>query len=201
MQAAQEYKAKGMQLPRLMVVAWDIPGVCDMTAMTAAINAHVRRHDAYHDWFQFENGAIVRRTIDNPEVIEFAPTNFGHMHAEQIRTHALSTTPETLEWDCFTFGIVQHTDHFTFYASVDHLHIDGMSAGLIFFDIHLMYRDLAHAVHRPAMLPQVASYRSYAARQRDKVTSLTLSSPEIRDWIEFAAGHRWRLAEIPAAGG
>ena len=186
LQAAHEYKARGMQLPRLMVVAWDIPGVCDIPAMTATINAHVRRHDTYHDWFQIENGAFVRGTIDNPEVIEFAPTNFGHMHAEQIRTHALSTTPETLEWDCFTFGIVQHTDYFTFYASVDHLHIDGMSAGLIFVDIHLMYQDLSKAVHRPSMFPQVASYRSYAARQRDKVTSLTLSSPEIRDWIEFA---------------
>ena len=38
-------KAMGRQLPRLMIVAWDIPGVCDMPAMTAAINAHVRRHD------------------------------------------------------------------------------------------------------------------------------------------------------------
>jgi len=27
-----------MQLPRPMVVAWDIPGVCDIPAMTAAIN-------------------------------------------------------------------------------------------------------------------------------------------------------------------
>ena len=49
-----------MQLPRLMVVAWDIPGVCDIPAMTATINAHVRRHDAYHDWFEFENGVFVR---------------------------------------------------------------------------------------------------------------------------------------------
>ena len=38
------------------------------------------------------------------------------MEAEQIRTHALTTTPETLEWDCFTFGIVQRSDYFAFYA-------------------------------------------------------------------------------------
>ncbi|MDT5118810.1 MAG: mycolipenoyl-CoA---2-(long-chain-fatty acyl)-trehalose mycolipenoyltransferase, partial [Mycobacterium sp.] len=61
-------KAMGRQLPRLMVVAWDIPGVCDIPAMTAAINAHVRRHDTYHNWFEFENDDIVRRTIDRPEV-------------------------------------------------------------------------------------------------------------------------------------
>jgi hypothetical protein len=186
---AHNGKAMDRQLPRLMVVAWDIPGRCDIPAMTAAINAHVRRHDTYHNWFEFENDVIVRRTIDTPEVIDFVPVEFGHMNAEQIRTHALTTTPETLEWDCFTFGIVQHTDYFTMYASVDHLHIDFMSAGLIFLDIHLMYRDLRQAVHhqcQPCTLPQVGSYRDYTVRQRGEVGSLTLSSPEIKDWIEFA---------------
>ena len=109
-------KAMGRQLPRLMIVAWDIPGVCDIPAMTAAINAHVRRHDTYHNWFEFENDDIVRRTIDHPEVIDFVSVEFGYMSAEQIRIHAMTTTPETLEWDCFTFGVVQHTDHFTVYA-------------------------------------------------------------------------------------
>ena len=186
LRAAYDGKATGTQLPRLMVVAWDIPGVCDIPAMTATINAHVRRHDAYHDWFEFEDGVFIRRTIDNPEVIEFVPTEFGHMDTEQIRTHALTTTPETLEWDCFTFGIVQHAGSFTFYASVDHLHIDGMSAGLIFFDIHLMYQHQSQAGDEATIVPGVASYRSYAARQHEKVAGLTLSSPGIQRWIEFA---------------
>lgn len=179
-------KAMGRQLPRLMVVAWDVSGVCDIAAMTAAINAHVRRHDTYHNWFEFEDDVIVRRTIDNPEVIDLVPVQLGHMNAEQIRTHALTTTPETLDWDCFTFGIVQHTDYFTIYASVDHLHIDGMSAGLIFFDIHLMYQHLSQPVDQPTIVPKIASYRDYTVRQHEKVASLTLSSPEIKDWIEFA---------------
>ncbi|MEU6580360.1 condensation domain-containing protein [Nocardia sp. NPDC046763] len=185
---AHDGKATDRQLPRLMVVAWDIPGLCDIPSMTAAINAHVRRHDTYHNWFEFENDAIARRTIDNPEAIDFVPVEFGHMNADQIRTHALTTTPETLEWDCFTFGIVQHADYFTMYASVDHLHIDLMSAGLIFLDIHLMYRDLRQVVHqyRPSAPAQIGSYRDYTVRQRGEVASLTLSSPEIKDWIEFA---------------
>lgn len=197
LESAYDYNARGMELPRLMIVAWDIPGVCDIPAMSATINAHVRRHDAYHDWFEFDHGAFVRRTIDNPEAIELVPTLFGHMRAEQIRKHALTTTPGTLEWDCFTFGIVQHADHFTFYASVDHLHIDGMSAGLIFFDIHLTY--LAMAADQPSTTSRVASYRSYAARQRDKVASLTISSPEVRRWIEFALGanNEWPSFPLP----
>jgi hypothetical protein len=174
----------GRQLPRLMIVAWDIPGVCDIPAMTAAINAHVRRHDTYHNWFEFENDDMVRRTIDTPDVIDFVPAEFGTMSAEQIRVHAMTMTPGTLEWDCFTFGIVQHTGHFTFYASVDHLHIDGLSAGLIFLDIHLMYQNLRQAT--PTALPEVGSYRDYTARQREEVATLTLRSPQIKDWIEFA---------------
>jgi len=184
-----------------MVVAWDIPGACDIPAMTAAINAHVRRHDAYHDWFEFENGVFVRRMIDDPKVIDFVPVNFGHMNAEQIRTHALTTTPETLEWDCFTFGIVQHPDYFTFYASVDHLHIDGISAGLNFFDIHLMYQHLAAAMdqQQPSTLPPIRSYRDYAARQHDKLAGLTMSSPETKDWMDFAhdADGDWPSFPLP----
>lgn len=186
LRAAYNGKAAGVQLPRLMVVAWDIPGVCDVAAMTATINAHVRRHDTYHDAFEFADDVVVRRTIDDPEVIGFAPMEFGHLTPEEIREHALTTTPGTLEWDCFTFGIVQHNDYFSFYASVDHLHIDGMSAGLIFFDIHLTYQAIANGVEGPAIFPQTASYRGYARRQQDNAARLTLASPEVEAWVEFA---------------
>jgi hypothetical protein len=171
-----------------MVVAWNIPGACDIAAMTAAINTHVRRHDTYHSWFEFEDGVIVRRVIDRPEVIDFVPVASGNMNADEVRTHVLTTTPGTLEWGCFTFGIVQHADYFSFYASADHLHIDGLSAGVIFLDIHLMYQELTRSPNRdqPAPLPPVGNYGDYTARQREKVAGLTLSSPEIKDWIAFA---------------
>lgn len=184
--AAHIGNSMSRQLPRLMVVAWDIPGACDIPAMTATINAHVRRQDTYHNWFEFEDGQIVRRTIDDPATIDLVPVPFGHMSAEQVRTHVLTTTPETLEWGCFTFGVVEHSDYFTFYASLDHLHIDGLSAGLIFVDIHLAYQELSQGAHQhPPQLPEVRSYRDYAARQREKVATLDLSSPEIEDWIAF----------------
>lgn len=186
--AAYHGKAMNRALPRLMVVAWNVLGACDIPTMTAVINAHVRRHDTYHSWFEFENYVISRRVIDDPAAIDLVPVEFGTMNSEQIRTHALTTTPGTLEWGCFTFGIVQHSDHFTFYASVDHLHIDGLSAALIFVDIHVMYEQLSQGAHRqqPSTLPQFGSYSEYAARQREKAEGLTLSSAEVKDWIAFA---------------
>lgn len=33
------------EMARLGIGSWDVPGVCDIDAMTAAINAHLRRHD------------------------------------------------------------------------------------------------------------------------------------------------------------
>jgi hypothetical protein len=96
-----------------MVVGWDIPGVCDVAAMTRVINSHIRRHDTYHSFFEIENGNIFRRTIADPNDIEFVPAPLGVMDAELVRTLALTATPETLEWDCFTFGIIQKADHFT----------------------------------------------------------------------------------------
>lgn len=174
------------QLPRLMIVAWDIPGTCDIGAMTATINAHVRRQDTYHHWFEFDNYTFVRREIEDPSALEFVPVALGPMTPDQVREHVLTTTPDTLDWGCFTYGIVQHADYFTFYASVDHLHIDGLSAALIFLDIHLMYQEAANSGQEPGALPEVRSYRDYAVRQRERAATLTLSSPEIKDWIAFA---------------
>ena len=184
LRAAFYGRALGRQLPRLIMVSWDIPGTCDIAAMTTAINMHVRRHDTYHSSFGFEHGNIFRRTIADPEQIEFTPVSLGDMSTEEIREHAMTTTPGTLEWDCFTFGIIQKADHFTFYASVDHLHIDGMSQGIVFLDIHLAYQDLVTG--REVTQADVSGYRSYAARQSERVADMDLSSPEIRDWIAFA---------------
>ncbi|OBA59719.1 acyltransferase [Mycobacterium sp. 1100029.7] len=199
--SAYHAEAMDRQLPRLMIVAWDIPGTCDMAAMTEAVNAHVRRHDTYHSWFEFENGGMVRRAIEDPEVIELVPVSWGHMTPEQVRTHVLTATGETLRWGCFSFGIIAHADCFTFYASVDHLHIDGLSAGVIFFDIHLTYQELAQGTHsgKPTTPPQLRSYRDYTARHREKVAGLTLESPEIKDWIAWAreADGNWPSFPLP----
>ncbi|OBG57160.1 MULTISPECIES: condensation domain-containing protein [unclassified Mycobacterium] len=196
--AAYHGRALRRQIPRLMIVAWDIPGVCDIPAMTAVVNSHVRRHDTYRSWFEIENGVIVRRAIDNPDAVELVPMEFGHMAADQVRNHVLTATPGTLEWGCFTFGVVQHEDYFTFYASVDHLHIDGLSAGVIFVDIHLAYQQLMQG-HPSLALPEVGSYQDYAARQREKARSLTLDCPEAKEWIAFArdADGDWPSFPLP----
>lgn len=184
------YRAKqaGRDVPRLIMSSWDIDGWCDIAAMTEAINTHIRRHDTYHSAFDVTedvNGiTVTRRTVEDPELIEFVPTALGFMEVDEIRALARTATPGTLEWDCFTFGVIQKDDHFTFYANIDHLHTDGMSAGLIYRDIHLTYQALTHDI--PSPLPAAAVYRDFAARQNMHAASMTRYSRPVRDWAEFA---------------
>lgn len=178
----------GREVPRLIMAAWDVDGWCDIAAMTEAINTHLRRHDTYHSAFDVEGddaGIITRRTVQDPALIEFVPTALGFMDEDEIRNHVVAATPGTLDWDCFTFGVVQKADHFTVYASIDHLHSDGSSGVLIYRDIHLTYQALVHELPNP--LPQTAGYRDFTARQGMQVEAMTMDSRPIKDWTEFAA--------------
>lgn len=195
LQAASLGRTLGRDLPRLLVVAWDVPGVCDVATMTDVINTHLRRHDTYHSAFDVRAGQIIRRTIADSDQIAFRPTQVGFLDADQIRTHALTTTPGTLSWDCFTFGVIQKPDHFTVYASVDHLHIDGTSAATIFYDIHVMYQALTHNL--PSPLPPTVGYRAFTSRQQEQLAAVTLDSPEVRGWIDFANDGEWPSFPLP----
>lgn len=191
LRTAYEAITNGREVPRLIMAAWDIDGWCDIAAMTDAINAHIRRHDTYHSAFDVTAEAIIRRTVDAAERLEFVPTALGFLDQDAIRTLVQTATPGTLEWDCFTFGVIQKPDHFTVYANVDHLHSDGTSAGLIYREINLTYRALVDGL--ASTLPPTAGYRDFTARQNLHVGAMTLDSRPIKDWVDFArdAGADW----------
>ena len=191
LRTAYEAKVSGREVPRLIMATWDIDGWCDIAAMTDAINAHLRRHDTYHSAFEVTAESITRRTVDDADRLEFVPTALGFLDQDAIRTLVQTATPGTLEWDCFTFGVIQKADHFTVYANVDHLHTDGTSAGLIYREINLTYRALVDGL--ASTLPPTAGYRDFTARQNLQVGAMTLDSRPIKDWVDFAddAGADW----------
>lgn len=186
---------QGREIPRLLVVSWDIAGQCDTRAMTYALNSHLRRHDTYRSWFAFSDADhILRHTISDPTDIELAPTFHGAMTAAQWRDHILAT-PNTLQWDCFRFMAIQRSDHFTFFVSVDHLHSDFMSVCVAFAEIHRMYDALVDG-GRPIRLSEAGSYDDYCVRRWAALSALTLESPEIRQWIQFAEENGGTLPDI-----
>jgi hypothetical protein len=188
--------AGGTEMARLNIPAWDMPGQCDLRAMTHVINAYLRRHDTYHSWFEMtDDGDVVRHTVSNPRDIAFVPTKHGDMTAPHWREHILST-PDPLQWDCFSFGVIQRSDHFTFYISVDHVHTDAMFMGLVLVEIHMMYAALAGGA-APIPLPPAGSYDDYCLRQRDFLASLTLETPEVQEWVRFARSNDGTMPHFP----
>ncbi len=185
----------GRDIPRLCIGVWEIMGVCDIDAMTEAVNAHVRRHDTYHDRFGFgEKDEIHRYAIADPEAITLAPTDHGRMTPPQIRKLILDT-PDPLQWDCFTFGIIQSEDRFMVYIAIDHLRADGMSAGVIFLDIQTTY--FAALENTPAALIPAASYRDYCDNQRAYAAGLDEESPQIQSWRIFVDANGGGLPAFP----
>ena len=190
-----EHQSRGLDLSRLMIFTWDLPGRCDIRAMSYAINAHLRRHDTYHSWFEYGNGDhIVRHTFADPQDIELVPVEHTDMTPEELRDHI--ATPHPLQWDCFLFGIIQSRDHFTFYASIAHLCVDPMIVGVLFMEIHMMYGALV-AGDGPVELPEAGRYLDYCARQRKETSALTVDSPKVRGWLEFAAENGGTLPYFP----
>jgi 2-O-sulfo trehalose long-chain-acyltransferase len=182
-------------MSRLMIFTWEVPGRCDIRAMNYAINAHIRRHDTYHSWFEYREGRhIVRHTIADPRDIELVPTQHGQLTPKELRDHI--STPQPLQWDCFVFGVVQSDGHFTFYASIAHLCVDPMIVGVLFTEIQMMYAALVGG-DAPVELPEAGRYGDYCVRQREEMAALTADSPAVRAWIEFAANNGGTLPYFP----
>lgn len=188
--------ARGLDHSRLLVSSCEVYGRCDIRAMTYVINAHLRRHDTYRSWFEYQDADhIVRHTIADPADIEFVPSEHGEKAAAEVRDHILAT-PDSLQWDCFSFGIIQRPDSFTFYASIDHLHVDGQFVGVGLMEFQTMYAALIMG-EPPVAMSRAGSYDDYCVRQREYTSALTGDSPEVRRWIEFAEDNDGTFPEFP----
>jgi len=180
----RDHLARGLNMSRLCVAAWDIQGQCDVRALTYVINSYIRRHDTYRSRFEFDDrGDVIRRAIQDPQDIELIPVDVGEMKPKEWQDYILAT-PSPLEWDCFRFAIIARDDHFTFCVSVDHLHVDAMFIYGVFGEIQAMYDALMDG-GAPIALPDAGSYDAHCVREREYTSSLTLESAPIEAWIEF----------------
>ena len=191
-----QQRERGLDHSRLLIASVAVYGKCDVRAMSYVINSHLRRHDTYRSWFEYhDSGNIVRHTIADPADIQFVPTEHGEKTVEEVREHVLAT-PDSLQWDCFSFGIIQGKDRFTFFASIDHLHADGQFVGVGLMEFQTMYAALAMG-EPPVGMGEPGSYLDFCARQREYTAGLTLETPEVRSWVDFAEANNGTLPEFP----
>lgn len=190
------YAARGFDYARLVIGSGDEPGRCDIRAMSYVINSHLRRHKTYHSWFEYKNAEdIVRHTIADPADIAFVPARQRTMTPSEWQ-HWVLSTPDPVQWDCFRFGIIQREDHFTIFSIVDHLHCDPTIIAGLYTEIVMNYRLLV-AGHPLVQKPPPASHDDFCVREQQHVSALTLDSPEVRKWIEFAENNGGTLPDFP----
>ncbi|WP_231982175.1 condensation domain-containing protein [Mycobacterium sp. E2327] len=195
-----DHAARGVDMSRLCIGSWDMPGRCDIRVLTYVINTHLRRHDTYHSWFEFADGdRILRHTVRNPADIQCVPVKHDEMSPEELREHIVAT-PSPLEWECFRFAVIQRADHFTFCFSIDHLYIDAQFLGAIRMELYLMYTSLL-AGGAPPALPAAGSYEKYCVQQHEYTSALTLDSPQVQAWVDFFEQNDGTLPECPVSLG
>ncbi|BDU01633.1 condensation domain-containing protein [Nocardia sputorum] len=174
----------GFRVSRVCMIAFTIPGVPDRAALTRAIEAFLRRHDTFWSWFVSTAADEVERRVLDPADIRVVPTEHGvYTDSDAIRAHVLAETPGPLEWDCFSFGIIEHAESFTVYAAVDHLHTDGVAQALSCVDLLTLYgSELSGRTLTPA---PVTGHIAYCERERRLSAELTAESPQISVWLDL----------------
>ncbi|WP_246398598.1 condensation domain-containing protein [Mycobacterium vicinigordonae] len=191
-----EFRDKGLDYSRAIMGSWEVPGRCDIRAMTYVINTHLRRHGTYHSWFEFKDpDNIIRHTLKNPREIQFVAKEHGPMTQPEWENHVMAT-PDPLQWDCFRYGIIQYEDRFALYAVVDHLHCDPMLISGLYVELVMNYNALVEG-RAPMAMPPAASYDDFCIRESETIASMTLESPEVRTWIEVAEANGGTLPDFP----
>ncbi len=188
--------AAGQTFSRQIIASCEVGGRCDIAAMDHAVNTYLRRHDTFRSWFeQVCDGEFVRHTIVDPNDIEFEPIDHGHMTVEEIRDHVVAI-PNPLEWGCFTFGIVQNEERFAFFAAMDHVHGDATLIGTTMMEANGMYSALSGG-GEALVLPDPGSFDDFCVREREHTSELTVDSPGVQAWIDFAEENSGGFPEFP----
>ena len=191
-----ERTAAGLNFSRQIIAGCEVKGECDIAAMDHAVNNYLRRHDTFRSWFEHAgDGKFVRHALTDPDDIEFVPVDHGHMTVEQIREHVISI-PSPLEWGCFTFGIIQNDGHFTFFAAMDHVHGDATLIGTTMLEANGMYSALSSGGEALA-LSEAGSFDEFCIAERERTADLTVDTPEVRAWIDFAEANGGGFPEFP----
>jgi mycolipenoyl-CoA---2-(long-chain-fatty acyl)-trehalose mycolipenoyltransferase / long-chain-acyl-CoA---trehalose acyltransferase len=191
-----ERTAAGLNFSRQIIASCDAPGHCDVAAMNEALNAYMRRHDTFRSWFEKgDDGDFVRHSIVDPADMEFEPINHGHRTIDQIHAH-VTGIPTPMEWACWSFGIIQHETFFTFFAAMDHVHGDATLIGTTMLEANGMYSALSGG-GAALTLPDAGSFDNFCVREREQTSELTLDSPGVQAWIDFAEENSGGFPEFP----
>ncbi|KAF0847487.1 condensation domain-containing protein [Nocardia caishijiensis] len=190
--AGADFRFSGLCLVTARIPTADL----DHDAITRAIHKFLLRHDTFRTWFTVEPTGAVRRHLVPEADVEFLPVDYGHIDdPEAICRHVEKTTPGPFQWDCFTFGAIEHEDSTTVYLAVDHLHTDGLGQYLSAADFAQLYAAELWPDADP--LAPAASYLDYCRNERFLSDQQTLASAGVKKWLALLRGNDNRLPGFP----
>jgi hypothetical protein len=200
LRTAARTKRPGVRGSRLYVGTFEQSGALDPDAMTATINAFLKRHDTHLSWFSTESDGVMVRHVIDPDVVDFTPIDHGYStDPDHILELIQEQTPGPLEWNCFTFGTIEHPSGFTMYAAIDHLHSDPVSQAVSLVDAMALYSNAI--AHEQVPLKPAGSYIDYCERERESSRRLTLESRDVQRWIELVKDNGGDLPTFPLSLG
>ncbi|MEU7137492.1 condensation domain-containing protein [Streptomyces sp. NPDC046261] len=186
-QAAAEGRAAGRQQSPWVAMVFDLEGRADLDALTAAWQGLVRRHEAFHTWYEPGTDDLTGFRLP-PDSLTVRPARVGDLTStDDLRAYLHRRIDERTAASRLGLlaGVIRREKTSTVFFAIDHAYTDGHSLALLFDEIRTRYH--AALGGSPVDLASVPGYLDHNRRERERSASLTAAAPDLAAWSEFLA--------------
>lgn len=194
--AAAQRAAEKRQSP-WVATTFDLEGPADLDALTDAWQGLVRRHEAFHTWYELTAEDLAGFRIP-PESLRMHPVHMGDFSdTDDLRAHVHRRIDEQTAVSRLgtLAGVIRRDTVSTVYFALDHAYSDGHSLTLLFHELRVRYE--AARAGAPVDLPPVPGYLDHNHREWRRSRSLTKAAPELAAWSDFLAVEDGDLPAFP----
>ncbi|MCC3774888.1 hypothetical protein K6I33_005372 [Streptomyces sp. UNOB3_S3] len=180
-------RAAGRRQSPWVAMTFDLEGRADLDALTRAWQGLVRRHEAFHTWYEPETEDLTGFRIP-PESLTVRPVRVGDFTGTaDLRAHVHRRIDERTSMGRLGLlaGVIRRDTVSTVYFAIDHAYTDGHSLTLVFHELRARYH--AARTGTPVDLPPAPGYLDHNRREWRRSASLTKTAPELAAWSEFLA--------------
>ncbi|MFJ2577225.1 condensation domain-containing protein [Kitasatospora aureofaciens] len=217
LELAAARRAAGQRQSPWVALAFDLPGRADLDALTDVWQGLVRRHEAFHTWYEPRTGPQAGPQTDpqcepqdDPQAENLAGfrmppasltvrpvrvgdfTSAGDLHDY---LHRRIDEQTAVSWPSLLAGVIRRDTKSTVYVAIDHTYTDAHSLALLFDEIRTRYH--AACAGAPVDLAPAPGYLEYNRRERERSLALTPGAPELAAWSEFLAAGGGGFPDFP----
>ncbi|MFF7725624.1 condensation domain-containing protein [Streptomyces sp. NPDC008001] len=184
---AAAHRAAGRRQSPWVAMTFDLEGRADPDALAQAWQGFVRRHEAFHTWYEPEAEELRGFRIP-PGSLTMRPARVGDFAGSadlRAYVHRRIDEQTSVSGLGLLAGVIRRDTASTVYFAIDHAYTDGHSLALLFHELRARYH--AARTGTPVDLPPAPGYLDHNRRERQRSASLTRTAPELAAWSEFLA--------------